>query len=108
MKRPNHGMTLNRDSQWPVEEIQEKQDALHESNEHREAGKQSASIAGAKAGMVSEHYHRAVAEMAYKFWERRGHVHGSSDADWFKAEAALKPLWAADLSLASMDYLQIS
>ena len=103
MKRQNHGMTLNRDNQWPIEEIQEKQNILHDSNDHRDTGKHSASIARSKVGLASEHYHRAVAEMAYRFWEQRGYVHGSSEVDWFKAEAALKPLWAADLSFASMD-----
>src|ERR1051326_7217974 len=98
MKHQNHGMTLNRNNQWPIEEIQEKQNILHDRNDHREANKHSVSIARAKVGLASEHYRQAVAEMAYRFWEQRGHVHGSSAADWFKAEAALKPLWAADLS----------
>ena len=103
MKRQNHGLTLNTDNQWPIEEIEEKRNILHESNDHRDTGKHSASVARAKVGLASELYHRAVAEMAYRFWERRGHVHGSCDADWFKAEAALKPLRAADLSFASTD-----
>lgn len=103
MKRQNHGLTLNRDTQWPLEEIEEKRNILHDSNDHRDTSKHSASIARAKVGLASEHYHLAVAEMAYRFWEQRGHVHGYSDADWIKAEAALKPLWAADLSFASME-----
>ncbi len=52
-------------------------------------------------GISSEHYHRAVAQIAYGLWEERGHAHGEAEADWHKAEAALKPLWSADLSYAS-------
>ena len=103
MKRQNHGMTINTDDQWPIEELQEKQNILHDSNDHRDTGKHNVSIARAEVGLASEHYRLAVAVLAYRFWEQRGHVHGSSDADWIKAEAALKPLWAADLSFASME-----
>jgi len=72
-------------------------------NDHRGMAKHIPAKARDKEGLSSEHYHRAVAEMAYGFWEARGHTHGAADADWIKAEAALKPLWSADLSFASMD-----
>src|ERR1019366_6914333 len=103
MKRQNHGMTLNRDNQWPIEEIQEKQNILHVSNDHQDTGKHSTSIARPKVGLASEHYHRAVAELAYDLWEKSGLSQDSSDKNWFKAESVLKPLWAADLSFASID-----
>jgi hypothetical protein len=103
MKRQNHGMTVNRDNLWPIEEIEEKRNILNESNDHREIGKQSPSIARAKEGLASEHYHRAVAELAYELWEKSGRPQDSADRNWSKAEATLKPLWAADLSFSSMD-----
>jgi hypothetical protein len=75
---------------------------------HREKSKHDPLAARAKGGLSSEHYHRAVAEMAYAFWEKRGQSHGSSETDWFQAEAALKPLWSADLSYASEDPTDVS
>ena len=103
MKRQNHGMSVKTDDQWPVEDMREKTDILHESSGHREAEKHIPSKARDRAGLSSEHFHRAVAEMAYGLWEQRGRPQGSSEADWLEAEAALKPLWSADRSFASMD-----
>jgi hypothetical protein len=103
MKRQHHGMSTKTDDQWPIEDTREKIDIQHATDDHSELGKHIPSIARGKAGFASEHYHRAVAEMAYGFWEARGHPRGSPETDWFKAEAALKPLWSADLSFASGD-----
>jgi len=66
MKRQNHGMTINTDNQWPIEEMEEKKEILSESSDRREIGKHIHSIARAKVGCDSEHYHRAVAELAYQ------------------------------------------
>jgi hypothetical protein len=66
-------------------------------------GKHSLSVSRDKTGLTSEHFRRAVAEMAYSFWEGRGHADGHANEDWIKAEAALKPLWSADQSFASED-----
>jgi len=103
VKRQNHGTSTKTDQQWSIEDVREKIDIQHVRNDHREIGKHIPSIARSKVGLASEHYRRAVAEMAYGFWEKREHSHGASDADWFKAEAVLKPLWLADLSFASME-----
>ena len=103
MKRQNHRMTVNTNDQWPTEELREKTNILHESADHREMGKHIPSIARGKVGLASEHYHRAVAEMAYELWEKRGRPQGSANTDWVNAEAALKPLWSADLPFASED-----
>ena len=32
---------------------------------------------------------RAIAELAYQFWEERGRPEGSPEADWYKAELAV-------------------
>jgi len=103
MKHQNHRMTVNTGDQWPAEELREKTTILHESTNHRELDKTLPSIARGKVGLASEHYHRAVSEMAYELWEKRGRPQGSANTDWVNAEAALKPLWSADLSFASED-----
>jgi hypothetical protein len=104
MKRQNHGLTLNTDSQWPIEELEEKMGILNEARDHRNIGKHIPSVARPKEGLASEHYHGAVALLAYELWEKGGRLQGASDENWFKAEAALKPLWAADQSFASGDF----
>jgi len=103
MKRQNQRMNAKTDSQWPSEDGREKTQVQHEKIDHREIGKHIPSIARGKVGLASEHYHRAVAEMAYGLWEKRGRPQGSANTDWLNAEAALKPLWSADLSFASED-----
>jgi hypothetical protein len=103
MKRQNHRMAVNTADQWPTEELTEKKDILHESTDHRDIGKHIPSIAREKVGFASEHYHRAVAQMAYELWEKRGHPLGSANTDWANAEAALKPLWSANLPFAPED-----
>src|ERR1019366_10234918 len=103
MKRQNHGTTIKTDEQWPIEDIREKINIQHLRTDHTEIDRPLPSQARGQEGLSSEHYHRAVAEMAYGLWEQRGHGHGACETDWFKAEAALKPLWSVDLSFASMD-----
>jgi hypothetical protein len=103
MKRQNHGMTINTDKQWPIEDIEERINIQHAMNDHTDIGSHRPAKARDKMGSASDHYHRAVSILAYGFWESRGHTHGTSDKDWFKAEAELKPLWSADLSYSSMD-----
>jgi hypothetical protein len=103
MKRQNHGLTLNTDSQWPIEEMEEKMAILHETNDHRAFRKPVPSIAAAKGGYASELWHHAVAEMAYALWENGGHLPNTSDTNWFKAEAALKPLSSGNLAFESGD-----
>src|SRR5450631_3598665 len=103
MKRQQHGMSVKTDSQWPIEDLREKIDILHEGSDYTETGNQAPSIAIDRVGLSSERYHRAMAEKAYELWEKRGRPQGSSTADWIKAEEALKPLWSADLSYESTD-----
>ena len=33
--------------------------------------------------------HEAIARLAYSYWEARGHRHGSSHEDWYRAEQEL-------------------
>ncbi len=103
MKHQHHGLTVNTEKQWPIEDLREKIDIQHVRLDQTGNGNPMPSMARSKVGLASEHYHRAVAEMAYGYWEKRGHSHGASEADWLKAEAALKPHWSADLSFASME-----
>ena len=103
MKRQNHGASVKGGGQWPIEDIREKIDIQHVSRDRPETGKHIPSKTRDKAGLDSERYHRAVAEMAYGFWEARGRSHGAAEADWFKAEAVLKPLWSADRSFGLGD-----
>ena len=34
--------------------------------------------------------HDQVAQLAHRFWNERGHVHGHHEEDWFRAEQALR------------------
>ena len=33
--------------------------------------------------------HHEIAQLAYLYWEARGHVHGYHEQDWFQAEREL-------------------
>ena len=101
--RAEGGLIFNTDSQWPIEAMEEKMGVLHDTNDHRDFGKPVPPIATAKVGLAAEPYHRAVAEMAYELWENDGHLSHTSDANWFKAEAALISSGSPDLSTACGD-----
>ena len=101
MKRQNHRMTVNTRDQWPIEELREKTNILHQSTDHREMRNLIPSVARGKVGFASDDYQRAVAELAYEIWEKGGRSQDSANTDWFKAEETLKPAWVADLSFAS-------
>jgi len=103
VKRQNHAMSIKTGEQWPIEEMREKTDILHETNDHREFVRRILAKAKAREGLISEHHHHAVAEIAYELWEKRGHTHGASEMDWFKAEELLKPLGSQNLFFASME-----
>lgn len=96
MKRPNNRMTINANGHLPITEVGDKMAVSRKRNDHRDIGNNIPAKPGEKTGLSSEHYHRAVAEMAYALWEERGHPEGGSTTDWFKAEETLKPLWSAD------------
>lgn len=34
--------------------------------------------------------HQQVAELAHRFWDERGRVHGHHEEDWFRAEELLR------------------
>ena len=34
--------------------------------------------------------HEAIAQLAYAYWEQRGHPHGSAEEDWFRAAAEIR------------------
>ena len=91
MKRQNRGLTLNTESQWPVEEMEEKMGILHPPHGHRIVGKSIPPIARVKGVSNSDSHHRAVAQLAYEIWEKGGRLTNTSDANWFDAEASLKP-----------------
>jgi hypothetical protein len=46
--------------------------------------------------------HSRIANLAYSYWQARGRPFGSSDVDWFKAEARLGYHPARDLPLWSL------
>lgn len=39
-----------------------------------------------KHGFLDHEEFAETARLAYCYWERRGHPHGSADDDWFRAE----------------------
>ena len=86
-----------------MEDLTEKFENQHVSDPPSAPGHPIPSVAGGKAGCAPESYRRAVAEMAYGFWEARGRPNGSPETDWFKAEEELKPLGSADLAFESGD-----
>ncbi len=48
--------------------------------------------------------HKRIARLAYSYWEARGRPEGSSEEDWFRAEAELQRRKAA--YMASKDRLR--
>jgi len=46
--------------------------------------------------MRSEFDQETIATLAYFLWQIRGCPHGSPEADWFRAEAELRNLLAAE------------
>jgi len=40
--------------------------------------------------LASDIFHAEVEKLSYQFWEERGRPLGSSEEDWFRAEAELR------------------
>jgi hypothetical protein len=61
---------------------------------HREGGLQSPEtpkyVFNNSESQVDNMERKAIAELAYIFWEARGRPWGSSEEDWFRAEHDLK------------------
>jgi len=48
--------------------------------------------------------HHRIANLAYSYWQARGRPLGSSEEDWFKAEAALDVHERLDLPLLGVNW----
>jgi hypothetical protein len=49
-----------------------------------------ASTNGSTNGNGSSLSHDQVAQLAHRFWNERGRVHGHHEEDWYRAEQALR------------------
>lgn len=57
------------------------------------AGKKTVASAngnGSASGNGSSVSHDQVAQLAHRFWNERGRVHGHHEEDWYRAEQALR------------------
>jgi hypothetical protein len=103
MKRQIHGLMINAKKQWPAEDLEERIEIGNANYMTPKSVEQISFRARGRVGLASEIYRRAVAEMAYDFWKQRGEGHGSSETDWYKAEAAVKSLWLFNLASDSQE-----
>ena len=55
--------------------------------ENKPAGKKTVASTNGNGSSLS---HDQVAQLAHRFWNERGRVHGHHEEDWYRAEQALR------------------